>query len=111
MNISIPQLETIEKALTLQTSWSDALKVVEAIRENMAKPDLVSIARDKYVIDDIEIDDDAGTSESDRGIWVQSWVYVYRELCECQESGIVDPETGVIDCGKCDGSGYLGWEE
>ena len=111
MNISTPQLETIEKALTLQTSWSDALKVVETIRENMAEPDLISIARDHFVNDDIEVDDDAATADSGDGCWVQAWVYVHKKICECQESGIVDPETGAIDCGKCDGSGYLGWEE
>lgn len=110
MNISIPQLDTIEQALTLQTSWADALKVVETIRENVAKPDLVSIARDIHVNSNIEVDDDAGTSEHDEGVWVQAWVYVCKEICECQADGIVDPETGAIDCGKCDGSGVLGWE-
>lgn len=110
MNVSTDQLNTIEQALTLQTSWADALKVVEEIRSNVAKPDLIDIARDIHVNDDIEVDDDAGTSDSDEGSWVQAWVHVRKKICECQEDGIVDPETGAIDCGKCDGSGVLGWD-
>lgn len=111
MNISTDQLNTIEQALTLQTSWADALKVIESVRREVADKDLMEAARNKHVTDDVEIDDMAGISPNDHGCWVQAWVHVQAEACECQEDGIVDPETGVIDCGKCDGSGFLGWEE
>ena len=111
MNINLPQLTTIEQALTLQTSWTDALKVIEDIKAATAGQDLIDVARDTYVNDDCEIDDDAGTSPHDGGCWVQAWVHVRKVVCECQYEGVPDPETGVTDCGECDGSGVLGWEK
>jgi hypothetical protein len=55
-----------------------------------------------HATDEIEIDDDAGTSSTDEGTWVQAWVWVPA------------PEEDEIECGQCEGTGTtdaMGFEE
>jgi hypothetical protein len=47
-----------------------------------ADPILIEQARQRYQYgsdDNIEIDDEAETSEADEGIWVQAWVWVPKD--------------------------------
>lgn len=46
-----------------------------------------------HATDEIEIDDDAGTSASDEGTWVQAWVYVPNPEEDDEESPDIDLET------------------
>lgn len=41
-----------------------------------ATPEQIKRARDQYETDDVEIDDNAGISPSDDGVWVQAWVWL-----------------------------------
>lgn len=111
MNIHQAQLDVIEAALMFTGDPLEALKVIEDIKAQIAAPDLLKAAKDKYDTDYVSVYNDAGTSETDDGCWVEAWVYVNRELCDCQDDGMPpDPETGVIDCSKCGGSGVgTGW--
>jgi hypothetical protein len=61
----------------------EALKVCEGVRENTATDEQLDEARDRWMfgtksfqIDDLEIDDDAGISQTDDGYWIQSWFWV-----------------------------------
>lgn len=60
-----------------------------------ASPKLLEVARENYAApsdDDIEIDDDAATSEADEGTWVMAWCYVRREDFEDPDSGETEEE-------------------
>lgn len=57
--------------------------------EERAPDKLLEVARGKYAYpsdDDVEIDDDAATSEADEGTWVMAWCYVRREDFEAPSS-------------------------
>lgn len=54
----------------------DLVKLAADAFAATASPALIEKARDLYQDDDCEIDDDASTSESDAGTWVQAWVFV-----------------------------------
>lgn len=58
------------------------VKVVGHKEFSPATEEEIELARKKYQesdYPDIEIDDDAGTSESDDGTWVQAWVWLSNE--------------------------------
>lgn len=52
-------------------------------------PAFISAARDRYATDDLEIDDVALCSRSDRGCFVSAWVYVTND-----QAGIVFEDEG-----------------
>lgn len=63
---------------------------VREVREfHQATPEEVELARETYADYDcdLEIDDEAGTSETDTGVWVQAWVWLSNE-----EPGMEDDE-------------------
>lgn len=121
MHITTSQLDTIEQALKLGESWDKALEVVAEVRQNVASAALLQRARDKYQDDDIEIDDDAGTSPYDDGCWVSAWVHLRKStrMCEvCQGHGSVGPlgapapqgtthYFATYTCGNCRGVGKV----
>ena len=43
---------------------------------DIATPEQIKRARDEYGSDDIMIDDDAGQSPTETGVWVQAWVWL-----------------------------------
>lgn len=58
---------------------SEAESLADAIatmKETRADPADIRRAIDEYGSDDIEFDDDALSSESDHGVWVQAWVHL-----------------------------------
>jgi hypothetical protein len=121
MHITAAHLDTIEKALTLQENWDKALEAVKEVREGVASDALLKAARDAYQSDDIEIDDDAGTSPHDEGCWVSAWVHLRKPVKECDvchghgSIGPVGAEVpdGGLDyfsthtCGNCAGEGEI----
>lgn len=61
----------------------------------------IELARKKYQeseYPDVEIDDDAGTSEGDEGTWVQAWVWLSNEDLGREE----DEEEPVWEAGYDD---------
>jgi hypothetical protein len=67
------------------TGIAEASQLVHEIDDCLrfkATPEEVERARDKYALgssDNIEIDDDAQTSPTDDGTWVQAWVWLANE--------------------------------
>jgi hypothetical protein len=63
--------------------------------------------------DEIEIDDDAGTSPSDDGTWVQAWVWVPKpneiECGQCEGTGQTESASNgeIEECPVCDGTGMI----
>lgn len=57
------------------------VKVVGHKEFSPATEEEIKLAREKYHAEfpEIEIDDDAGTSEADDGTWVQAWVWLSNE--------------------------------
>lgn len=53
-----------------------AMALVTNARDAIASPGLREAANDKYGADDIEIDDQPGTSRADDGTWVAAWVWI-----------------------------------
>lgn len=47
--------------------------------DTFATPKQIKQARNEYASDDIEIDDNAKTSETDEGVWVAAWVWLRHE--------------------------------
>ncbi len=54
----------------------EALSTLKSVKEGIAPPGLREEANDQYGNDDVEIDDEPGTSEADGGTWVAAWVWV-----------------------------------
>jgi hypothetical protein len=104
MHITIAQLDLIEKALKLSENWDKALEAVQEVRDNVADDALISKARDEYQNDDVEIDDDAGTSPHDGGCWVSAWVHLRfptKECEACDGTGHIDPRNEDEFPGRC----------
>lgn len=75
------------------------LRVREAL-DAVATPAVREVARDTYQNNEIEIDEDAGTSPSDEGTWVQAWVWVAYPDCEtCDGGGKDENDEPCADCG------------
>jgi hypothetical protein len=105
----------------LQENWDKALEAVKEIRDNVACDALIELARETYQNDDREIDDDAGTSPTDEGSWVQAWVYVRKPTVECKQcnghgaigpTGAAAPDgdrdyLSTFTCGVCAGEGEI----
>lgn len=114
MNITEPQLKAIEAALTFTGDPLEAHKACKAIRDNIATAKELQLARDETRgIDDISIDDDAGTSPYEEGTWVQAWVHLLKPTKECDTcngTGRVVPD---VLCKVCTGQGetYLEFDE
>jgi hypothetical protein len=78
--------ELLQAAIDTGALKSDPLKHALAVgkltmwRDGLAKPELIerarTVAQDYGDGNDVEIDDDAVTSDSEGGIWVSGWVYV-----------------------------------
>jgi hypothetical protein len=103
LNINQTQLDRIEAALMFTGDPALAIEACKEIRDNIACPQLLKLAQDN-VNDGLEVDEDAGTSPSEEGSWVQAWVYVKKPLrdCEaCTASG--DP----ANCDVCHGLGEV----
>jgi len=60
------------------------LAILEA-EQAIADPDMIQAARVEHGGDDIQIDDDAGTSDSDEGVWVQAWVFMRDDTSSEEE--------------------------
>lgn len=121
MHISPSQLDLIERALTLSENWDKALEAVKEVRDNVASDALLQAARNAYQSDDVEIDEDAGTSPYEEGCWVSAWVHLRKptkECAICQGHGSIGP-TGASapdgdrdyfstrTCGNCAGEGEV----
>jgi len=122
MHITSHQLSIIENALLLQAEWDKALEAIKEVRENVASDAMIALAQDRYGSDDVEIDDDAGTSPSDEGCWVSAWVWLRKPTVECKRcaglgsvshiKGAQAPD-GDLDyfqthtCPDCDGDGEI----
>jgi len=48
-----------------------------------ATPEQIKQARKDYANDDVEIDDNAKTSETDDGVWVSAWVWLKNKETSC----------------------------
>jgi len=55
-----------------------------------ASPALLQMARNIHAADDLQIDDDAGTSPTDGGTWVQAWVFVETDAADDEGEGAKD---------------------
>lgn len=102
-NIQAEELGTIKNALMLSEGWDTALEIIKKLEGLAATDAEITAARAAHGSDDIEIDDDAGTSPgSEHGTWVQAWVFVYFPNCtDCGGTG----KGRFEDCAVCDGSG------
>jgi hypothetical protein len=56
-----------------------AQAIVASAKDSIADPALQEQAMMRYSTDDIEIDDEAATSEADNGTWVAAWVWIARD--------------------------------
>jgi hypothetical protein len=74
------------------------VKVREVRPFQQATPHEVKTAQEVYGHyrdgNEIEVDDDAGTSEADDGTWVQAWLWLYND-----DLGIEDDEEDDYDAG------------
>lgn len=74
------QAEAIIKALRNDGDPQAALNAADAllkwVNDSLAGDELVACARAQWGTDDLNIDDDAGKSEADEGVWVEAWVWL-----------------------------------
>jgi hypothetical protein len=112
-HLALPELQRIERILSDEAVIAAgtlscgediiAAKVAIGYALNAIATPAAREAASMYASNEIEIDDDAGTSPSDYGTWVQAWVWVEYPECEtCDGSG--EGEDGG-DCTDCGGSG------
>lgn len=59
-----------------------AQSIIVNAKDGRAEGDEIERARNEYANDECEIDDEAGTSRSDEGTWVQAWVWLAAPTCE-----------------------------
>jgi hypothetical protein len=81
-----------------------SLRVREAL-DGIATPAVREAAQEQFQNDECEIDEDAGTSESDKGIWVQAWVWVAFPDCQLCDGIGHEPDDEDAKCIDCGGSG------
>lgn len=79
MHIPEADLLKVHQALLTNENLPKALELVNKALGAHATIEQIEAARDEYGSDDIEIDDDAGTSSADDGTWVQAWVWLPKE--------------------------------
>lgn len=120
--VAVTTLEVLEARADALAAVLVAQSYITNAKDSRADPALIEAARDLYAMrsgDDVEIDDDAGTSGSDAGTWVQAWVYVRHDeedeeddSCgQCEGTGTIKGGLGGDgpdeECPVCDGSGIL----
>lgn len=81
MHIAAEQLDKIQDALMSRdpVACTVAQSFIVTAKDARAAPALIEAARGLYADgsdNDLEIDDDAGTSPTDDGTWVQAWVWI-----------------------------------
>jgi hypothetical protein len=59
-----------------ETAREQAMIALLDAEQSVADGDLIAAARAEHGGDDVQIDDDAGTSDTDEGRWVQAWVFM-----------------------------------
>lgn len=95
-------------ALLGEEEHAKTLLAVKEALDGIATPTVREVARDNHQNDELEIDDDAGTSPSDEGTWVQAWVWVAWPDCEtCDGGGTDENDEPCPDCGGT-GKGTIG---
>lgn len=115
MNIPEQDLNKIMDALMSRDEMQClvAQSLIVTAKDARADPALISEAQNLFGFDEIEIDDDAGTSESDSGTWVQAWVYVPKpeetECGQCEGTGRTQSASNLKEeeCPVCDGTGQI----
>lgn len=76
-NVSDDTPDRTDQFFKTREAWRNALtQYDEAVTEREAYAKAIQLAREQYVNDDINIDDDAMVSVGDEGVWVEAWVYV-----------------------------------
>lgn len=92
------ELDKIQDALMSrdEIACKMAMSFLTNVKERMADSDLREQAHDLYGTDEVEIDDEAATSEADNGTWVQAWVWVSNE--EREEK--IDPRQNSLEACK-----------
>lgn len=109
MYIKEDDLVKIQDALISRDPIACAVaeSIIVSAKDKRAGPGLIARARHEYADgsdDDLEIDDDAGTSGPDdgSGIWVQAWVWLAAPTCDFCDRFLVDGESGCCDDCKAD---------
>lgn len=85
MSDSHVEMFLIEQFKTLLDSGLQQRTVLEVLGERAIHSDWANLARDQYTTEDVEVDDRPMFSESDSGVWVSAWVFLYREEYKPEE--------------------------
>jgi hypothetical protein len=83
-------LSAIEMHPDVREVLQSAADAITHVANGRATDDEIEAARDEYAVgsdNNVEIDDDAGTSRADDGTWVQAWVWLRNTEEEALEIG------------------------
>jgi hypothetical protein len=77
-HIKLDDLNKIQDALMSREVHAClvAQGIISVAKDAVADPAMIRAAELLHANDEVEIDDDAGTSQGDTGTWVQAWVWV-----------------------------------
>lgn len=76
-NIGLDVIETAVRSLPHSELRQNALLAIDDVRDAVATDEQLDLGGQAWRnIEGIQIDDDAGTSQTDTGFWLQGWLWV-----------------------------------
>lgn len=77
-----------------------AMVAILEAEQAIADVDMIHAARVEYGGDDIQIDDDAGTSDTNEGVWIQAWVFMRDDASDDDDDICTACERDSLDCSR-----------